>query len=73
MSVHALRDADGKHRFEDQGMEIISAIRREFLPSMDSNDGGEILCWLTDFADQVWLAAQREVRAGVESPAGQEP
>lgn len=51
----AFRDSHGKHRYEDAGMEIVQAIRRDFLPAMDTNDGGEILSWLTALCERVAL------------------
>jgi hypothetical protein len=51
----AFRDSHGKHRYEDAAMEIVLAIRHEFLPAMDTNDGGEILSALTALCERVAL------------------
>lgn len=46
-------DADGKHRDEDAGMEIVTAIKRDLFPDMDTNDGGQILVWILELCDSI--------------------
>lgn len=48
-----LHDEHGKHRYEDECMRVVRDIRATFLPSMDTNDGGEILGWLTSLCTEV--------------------
>lgn len=48
-----------RRRYEDAGIEIVAAIKRDYLPEMDPNDGGQILVWILDLAQQV-----AEVEAG---------
>ena len=65
-----LRDEHGKHRFEDEGLDIVRAIKRDYLPDMDSNDGGQILTWILDLCDAVHRSAL--LGGGGRSPEGQE-
>lgn len=51
------------HEVENRAMKIVEAIRREFLPTMDSNGGGEILRWLTQFA----YGLRPDIKAGREA------
>lgn len=35
-------------RYEDAALAVVKAIKQNYLPDMDSNDGGQILVWLLD-------------------------
>ena len=63
-----LRDEHGKHRFEDEGLDIVRAIKRDYLPDMDSNDGGQMLTWILDLCDAVHRSAL--LSGGPRSPEG---
>jgi hypothetical protein len=39
-------------RWESDALSIVSAIRRDYLPSMDDNDGGQILVWILDLIER---------------------
>jgi hypothetical protein len=38
-------------------MEIVHALKRDYVPDMDDNDGGQIYSWLLDFAEHVERAS----------------
>jgi hypothetical protein len=53
-----LRDARTmQHRFEDPAMRLVTQLKAEFMPTMDENDGGEILHAILNLCDDVSRSA----------------
>lgn len=62
-----LRHPSGKHLYEDAGMRVVQFVKKHIAPSMDENDGGELLWQLTQLCEKAWLDG---VRAGLPEADG---
>lgn len=53
-----------RQKWETPALRIVQAIHKEFAPTLDPNDGGEILRWILDLIEQVHAAALASASSG---------
>jgi hypothetical protein len=60
-------------QWEDKALAVVSAVKRDLVPAMDDNDGGQMLVWILNLVEEVssaksasqeaQIAAQHRLRA----------
>lgn len=60
---NTMTTATVRRRWEDEAMKVVVAVKRDLVPDMDDNDGGQLLVWILDLCEKV-SASSSSVEAG---------
>lgn len=49
-------ERDVRRRWENDALAVVEAVKRDLVPAMDTNDGGQLLVWILDLCEKVAAA-----------------